>query len=288
MARRVGIRVDAWPELGVGHLVRCLALADELAARGVVSMLLGEVRGVAWVAEQVRVRGLEVHPAPQEPELLAERAVALGLDHVVLDGYHLDPACGTELRRRGIRVLAVVDGPFGAEQEADAYLDQNLGAGPVAGAHDPARQLLGLEFALFRDEVTARRGGRTARRGGPPRALAVFGGTDAFGAAPVVVPLLLATGAPVHVVALTPRPDDAERLATLPTGPGQTVEVRDPDPDLAGVAVTCDLAVTAAGSSVWELLCLGVPAGLVQVAPNQEPGYRACTDQGVALGVGRL
>ncbi|MGL5928306.1 MAG: hypothetical protein ACRCY8_05175, partial [Dermatophilaceae bacterium] len=44
----------------------------------------------------------------------------------------------------------------------------------------------------------------------------------------------------------------------------------------------------AAGSSVWELLCLGVAAGLVQVAPNQEHGYRACTEQGVALGVGRL
>ncbi|MGL5819936.1 MAG: PseG/SpsG family protein [Phycicoccus sp.] len=288
MARRVGIRVDAWPELGVGHLVRCLALADELSARGATTVLLGEVRGVPWVTEQVRARGLDVHSAPPEPEALAGLAVTLGLDHVVLDGYHLDPACGTELRRHGIRVLAVVDGPFGAEQEADAYLDQNLGAGPVAGARDGARQLLGLGYALFRDEVTARRGGRAERRSGPPRALAVFGGTDAFGAAPVVVPLLLATGAPVHVVALTPRPDDAGRLAALPAGPGQTVEVRPPDPDLAGVAVTCDLAVTAAGSSVWELLCLGVAAGLVQVAPNQQPGYRACTEHGVALGVGRL
>ncbi|MGL5864911.1 MAG: PseG/SpsG family protein [Dermatophilaceae bacterium] len=288
MAQRVGIRVDAWPELGVGHLIRCLALADELSARGVTAALLGEIRGVPWVAEQVRARGLDVHPAPRDPRLLATLAVDLDLDHVVLDGYHLDPTCGTALRRSGIRVLAIVDGPFGAEQEADVYLDQNLGAGPVAGAHDRATHLLGLDFALFRDEVTARRGGRSTRRGGPPRALAVFGGTDAFGAAPVVVPLLLATGAPVHVLAVTPRPDDADRLAALPTGRGQCVEVRAPDPDLAGLAVTCDLAVTAAGSSVWELLCLGVPAGLVQVASNQEHGYRACTEQGVALGIGRL
>ena len=118
--------------------------------------------------------------------------------------------------------------------------------------------------------------------------LTVFGGTDPYAAAPVVVPLLLATGLPVHVVAVAARSEIAERMRALETGAGQTVEVVSPVEDLAALAVTCDLAVTAAGSSVWEFLCLGVPAALICVTDNQAVGYDAVSAEGVAVPVGRL
>ncbi|GAA2742828.1 hypothetical protein GCM10009868_14300 [Terrabacter aerolatus] len=236
----------------------------------------------------MRERGLGRHDAPSDPDELAALAARLGLDVMVLDGYLLDPRCGSALRAAGVTVLAVSDGPFGAEQEADLVLDQNLGA--VA---DPARSgvaLTGLGFVLFRDQVLRRR--RTpetpASPGSPTRVLTVFGGTDPYAAGPVVVPLLLATGLPVHVVAVAARAEIAERLRALDTGPGQSLEVVPPVEDLAALAVTCDLAVTAAGSSVWEFLCLGVPAALVCVTDNQAVGYDAVAAEGVAVPVGVL
>jgi RimJ/RimL family protein N-acetyltransferase len=44
--------------------------------------------------------------------------------------------------------------------------------------------------------------------------------------------------------------------------------------------------VTAAGTTVWELCCLGVPAALVCVADNQEAGYRRVLERGAAVGLG--
>jgi spore coat polysaccharide biosynthesis predicted glycosyltransferase SpsG len=47
-----------------------------------------------------------------------------------------------------------------------------------------------------------------------------------------------------------------------------------------------DLVVTAAGSAVWELLHLGVPAALSWVAANQLIGYEALVGGGIAAGLG--
>jgi RimJ/RimL family protein N-acetyltransferase len=47
-----------------------------------------------------------------------------------------------------------------------------------------------------------------------------------------------------------------------------------------------DLVVSAAGTSVWELCCLGVPTALVCVADNQEAGYRRVLERGAAVGLG--
>jgi spore coat polysaccharide biosynthesis predicted glycosyltransferase SpsG len=288
MRLHVGLRCDAGPTIGVGHLIRCLALADELLARGAEVSLVGDLGGVAWVEEQVGERGLPLVAAPAEADAVAALAARLELDAMVLDGYDLDPRTGAALRAVGVTVLAISDGPFGAQQEADLVLDQNLGA-----TADPARGgtvLAGLDYVLFRDQVLRHRRtpGVPFPISSPPRVLTVFGGTDAYAAGPVVVPLLIATGRPVHVTAVAARPEIAERLRAIVTGPGQTVEVLSPVPDLAALAVTCDLAVTAAGSSVWEFLCLGVPAAVVCVTDNQVVGYEAVAARGVALPVGLL
>lgn len=289
MPATVGLRCDASGTMGVGHVIRLLALADELLERGCQVVLLGRVEGVPWVSQEVARRPLTVLPAPAEAAELARLAVGHGLDAVVLDGYGLDPASGATLRAAGVTVLAVVDGAFGDAQEADLYLDQNLDAelqSPHAG--DQPAQLLGLDYVLFRDEVLRRRRDTVPAPGEPPRLLVVFGGTDAHGGVGTLVPLVLDTGLAVEVVAVCPDESVTARLAALPLVPGQELRTLAPTPDLAAVAAGCDVAVTAAGSSVWELCCLGVPMGVVEVADNQRLGYRAVLDRGIALGLGRL
>jgi spore coat polysaccharide biosynthesis predicted glycosyltransferase SpsG len=234
-------------------------------------------------------RGIDVVAAPEDPDGLADLAVREGLGAVVIDGYHLAPGTGTALRAHGIRVLSIVDGGWGAGQDADVYLDQNLGATAPLGPRRDAVHLAGLDYALFRDDVLAHRT-ETDRRPTPgrPRLLALFGGTDPYGAAPVVVPLALATGVPVEVVAVAANPEIAAALEALPTGPDQAVTVLPSAPSLGEVAASCDAAVSAAGSSTWELLCLGVPTALVSVVANQEVGYVATVAEGVVDPAGRL
>ncbi|MEV6031843.1 hypothetical protein AB0L65_11875 [Nonomuraea sp. NPDC052116] len=270
---RVGFRCDAGVRSGVGHLVRCVALAEELRARGVEVTFLGEVRGSAWARAQLRERGLPLVPAPEEPARLVALARELRLDAAVLDSYELPEGTGAALRGAGLTVLAIVDGdPLG--QEADLYLDQNLGAErrpfPV-----PARRLAGARYVLLRDSV---RGLGRARPAGPvPRVLCFFGGTDSAGVAPAWAGALLAAGVPFEATVVSPAPFEA----------GGPIAVIPPTDRLPELMAGADLVVTAAGSAVWELLHLGVPTALTWVADNQLIGYEELVGRGVAAGLGR-
>lgn len=283
---RVGLRCDAGPRRGVGHLVRCVALGEEFLARGAHVELLGSVAGVPWAARQLTARGIPHQPGPDTPAGLVAVAREHALDVLVLDSYELDPACAGVLRAAGIRTLAVVDGDTRG-QDADLYLDQNLGADRVAPAD---RLLAGTRYALLRREVLDRRPAapRPPTPVARPRVLAFFGGTDAFGAAPSLTRLLLATGQPMELTVVVARePIDAE-LATVRPGRGQTLRLVPPTDTLPELIAGADLVVSAAGTSTWELCCLGVPSALVCVVDNQRDSYHRVIREGVAAGLGEL
>ncbi|MGP3958533.1 PseG/SpsG family protein [Nonomuraea sp. 3N208] len=269
---RVGFRCDAGARRGVGHLVRCVALAEELCARGVHVVFVGAVDGSEWARAQLHDRGLPLVAAPAEPVRLAGLACELRLDAVVLDSYDLPEDTGAALRDAGSAVLAIVDGdPLG--QAADLYLDQNLGA--ERRPFRAGRRLAGARYVLLRDSV--RRCERAPRRGMPvPRVLCFFGGTDSAGVVTAWAQALLATGMPFEGTVVSP----------VPFAAGDAITVIPPTDRLPELMAEADLVVTAAGSAVWELLHLGVPTALTWVAGNQLIGYEELVGRGVAAGLG--
>ncbi len=299
---QIGIRCDADQRTGVGHLVRCLALAEALADRDARLLLLGEVETVPWVSDQV---SMPVFAGATTPAAMVAQAHALSLDALVIDSYDLDPACAGAVRAAGITTMVIVDGDSRG-QDADLYLDQNLDAEsievPIA---DGARRLAGVSYALLRRGVTDLRPSAprfvppgliypghddpqpaTSEPDGPPHVVCVFGGTDAFGAAPVMAQCLIDTESPLRATVVSA--GRQAEIAALPAGAGQSLTGIDPTPDLPQLLSTADLVVSAAGTSIWELLCLGVPTALVCVVDNQQLGYDRATARGLAAGLGHL
>lgn len=281
----VGIRCDAGPKTGVGHLVRCVALAEELTARGVDVHFLSDLGGLSWAASQLDQRGLPWHPAPYDAVGLVAAVERLELDAVVIDSYTLPPSHSEAVRRTGRRVLAIVDGdPRG--QTADIYVDQNLDA--VLEFGDV--RLAGLDYALLRSSVRQLRPVaapvHVATR--TPKVVAFFGGTDAYRAAPQAARLLTLSGVPFDATVIAA--DDslhAELLAVEP-GPGQRFEIISPTDHLPKLLIDADLVISASGTSTWELLCLGRAAALLWVVDNQILGYERTIANGYAAGLGRL
>ncbi|MEH0823478.1 MULTISPECIES: PseG/SpsG family protein [unclassified Micromonospora] len=285
-APRIGLRCDAGPRRGVGHLVRCLALGEEFLARGARVELFGTVERVGWAQGQLAARGIPAHPGPDTPAGLVEAAQRHRLDALVLDSYELDPAGAGALRAAGVATLAIVDGDTRG-QDADLYLDQNFGARTAAPA---GRLLAGTRYALLRDSVIGARPAapRQPAPVGRPRVLAFFGGTDALGAAPVLTRVLLATGHPMELTVVVGRPEVEAELAAVSPGRGQSLRPVPPTDELPALIGTADLVVSAAGTSTWELCCLGAPSALVSVVDNQRESYHRVVDHGLAAGLGEL
>ncbi|MEU7773399.1 spore coat protein [Micromonospora taraxaci] len=283
---RVGLRCDAGPRRGVGHLVRCLALAEEFLARGAHVAVFGTVERLDWATADLAARGIPLYPGPDTPDGLVEAARRHELDVMVLDSYDLDPAGAGALRDAGVFTLAVIDGDSRG-QVADLYLDQNFGA---QLPELPGRLLAGSGYALLRDSVI------TARPQVPPsptavsrpRVLAFFGGTDAVGAAPVLTRVLVATGHPMDLTVIVGRPEIEAEVEDVTPGRGQGVRPVPPTTSLPTLITEADLVVSAAGTSTWELCCLGAPAALVCVVDNQRESYHRVVRHGLAAGLGEL
>jgi spore coat polysaccharide biosynthesis predicted glycosyltransferase SpsG len=281
---------DVGPTLGVGHVMRCLALAEELASRGRRVLFCADVGSVPWAAEQLSVRRIPWVPAPTAPAGFVARAREHAASLVVIDSYLLGAEVYSAMRADGLPVLALVDGDLGG-RPADLYLDQNIDAEkqqvrlPAGSA-----RLAGLRYALMRDEILQARGTGQAAAASPqtPRVFAFFGGTDAFGAGPVVARSLVATGSRFAATFVAGNPASAEALTSVRPRDGQTVEVIGPTSRLVEHVRAADLVLSAAGTSTWELMCMGAAVGLVCVADNQHLGYQRVLQSGAAAGLGLL
>lgn len=278
------------PTRGIGHVMRSLALAEELVRRGAEVVFVCDSHTVPWADEQIRGRGIAVEPAVWTAEQHLELFGRLGLTAVVWDSYDLDPAVFAAVRASGLPSLAIVDGGYGGAV-ADILVDQNLGSElDSPELPEGAIRLAGLDYVLLRNEILELRPAEppAPRSGGVPKVFAFFGGTDAFGAGPYVVQALAATGVPFEALVIAPGDELAEAIGAVHLQPGQHVEVIGPTSQLAKAVVASDLVISASGTSTWELLCLGATAGLVCVVDNQVMGYERTVATGAAVGVGVL
>ncbi|MFF4410202.1 PseG/SpsG family protein [Streptomyces sp. NPDC001404] len=285
--RVLALRADATPAIGTGHVMRCIAIAQEAAARGMRPVLLGTC-SVPWLNELLADVPLTRVEAPEDAEDFRARLRDLAPAAVVVDAYHL-PAAHYRAAATVAPVIAAYDGEL-RHARADVLYDQNIGADRLAPPSAGGLLLRGPEFAVLRDDIRALRPADPVRRvlsrsATPPHVLLVLGGTDARGAAKDLTRILLAQIPSLHLSVVT---DDSAGVRALPAGPGQRVEVIAPTPALPQAMAAADLVVSAAGTTTIELCCLGVPAALVQVVDNQQAVYEGAVAHGCAEGLGTL
>jgi spore coat polysaccharide biosynthesis predicted glycosyltransferase SpsG len=283
--RSLLVRCDVGPTYGVGHLMRCVALSEEFAARGFEVTFSADVATVPFARDQLSRRGFRWVDPPDTVAGLVEQAE--GADAVVIDSYSL-PREAYAAVRRARPTLAIVDGDPG-EKDGHVIVDQNIGAEaddwPLP---EGTVRLAGLDYALMRDEIRSARTARHAPPAVPRRVFAFFGGTDAFGAAPVLTAALVATGLPFDLRVVGATSDLRAQLSRTSPGPGQQVTILEPTSELAREVTAADLVVSAAGTSSWELLCLGAACAFVCVADNQEVSYGRVVALGAVAGLGRM
>lgn len=291
---RVALRADASVALGAGHVMRCLALADELRRQGAETLFLSR-RQAGDLCALIEAHGHALGPLPAEPgDASADAGQCLALfdavDWLVVDHYRLDAAWERALRAKARRILAI-DDLADRRHDCDLLLDQNQR--PEAGARyagllpEGCVELHGPRHALLRPEFAARRAGLRRRDGGVERVLVFFGGADADG---VTLKALAALAAPrrdeiaVDVVVGRANPRLAEIEAACQTLPGTTLHIQ--SEDMAGLMAAADLAIGAGGTAAWERCCLGLPCLTLGIADNQYGPAAALAEAGAQFYLG--
>lgn len=274
---RVLIRTDAGHDIGSGHLMRCLTLADELARRGHV-VALASCPLPASLAAVATERGHALHVLPAG--LHGERADAEatlarcghGYDWLVVDHYQLGAVWESAARPSARRLMAIDD--LARPHVADLLLDQNvLPNGPARyQGRVPAdcALLLGPRYALLRPDFIAARADLPSHKGPLRRALVFYGGIDAGNETAKALAALSQpafTGLAVDIVLGGDNPHRANLQARYAGHAGWQFHVQ--TKAMAELMARADLYIGAGGTVQLERLCLGLPGIVTAVADNQ-------------------
>jgi UDP-2,4-diacetamido-2,4,6-trideoxy-beta-L-altropyranose hydrolase len=297
----VVFRADASLEIGTGHVMRCLTLADALSAQGAeCHFICREHPG--HLIEHIRAKGLAVHALPCSPDGRnmdddaplahanwlgatqredAEACAAIlrdvHADWLVVDHYALDVRWEEALAPHH-RKLMVIDDLADRPHRCDLLLDQTFGR--RADDYRPwvpagCTLLCGSRYALLRPEFAALRSYSLARRESPrlQRLLVTMGGVDKDNATGRVLEALESCALPddcritVVMGATAPWLAEVRRQAAQLRWP---TEVRVGVSDMARLMADSDLAIGAAGATSWERCCLGLPTVMIVLAENQK------------------
>lgn len=311
--RRYAFRVDASSGIGIGHLMRCLTLADRLQRKGgavcFISRDLPEV-----YREQIVARGHRVHllPPPAHPadpasgpahaawlgarwdddaaQTIAAITAAGGADVLVIDHYAIDRRWESLLRPR-VGLICVIDDLADRPHDCDVVLDQDYFPDParryvgLLPAH--CRTLFGPGHALLREEFLVAAGHLRERDGAVRRVLVFYGGADPDNLTGRTLDALVPFLGPqlqldVIVGAINPHVETLRaRCAGLPQ-----VRLHVQADNMAELMAAADLAFGACGTATWERCILGLPAVVVILAENQREPTHALVEAGVVVSLG--
>jgi UDP-2,4-diacetamido-2,4,6-trideoxy-beta-L-altropyranose hydrolase len=283
--RILTVRADAGADIGSGHVMRCLALAQAWRARG------GEAVFVATappaLEQRLRDEGMQVvqaagrHPDPSDWESF-EAALDETDGWVVLDGYHFDDAYERRVVGLG-RPVCTIDDRAERTFAADVILNQNIGAETFRYRRAPSsRVLAGTRHVLLRSEFLAL-DPREAQPARARRVLVTLGGGASMSAAATVVEAL--DGEDVELdLAIGPGAAGARGLLERLARDRANVSLHHAA-DMPALMSGADLAVAAGGTTTWELAYLRVPTVLAPVAANQRENARRLASLGAAAEV---
>jgi UDP-2,4-diacetamido-2,4,6-trideoxy-beta-L-altropyranose hydrolase len=313
---KILIRADASVQIGTGHVMRCLTLADELRRRGAEVIfvcrefdgnLCGYIEEKGYIVHRLPVSNEQEHnikdnlkhvvwlgvdwqtDARQIEEII--KGLNTPPDWLVVDHYALDER-GEGYLRPYCKKIMVIDDLADRTHNCDLLLDQNFYEN-LASRYDGlapsgCRKLLGPQYALLRPEFREARKNLRKRDGYVKRIMIFFGGSDPTNE----------TAKALEAIRMLNRPDIAvdvvvgnfnrhrkviEQMASdLPDCTCHfNVE------DIAMLIAGADLAIGAGGTTVWERCMLGLPSLVTTVAENQERIISDMAESGYLLFVGR-
>ncbi|CAA7612350.1 putative Pseudaminic acid biosynthesis-associated protein PseG [Candidatus Terasakiella magnetica] len=282
-------RADASPGLGVGHVMRCLALAEALRRRG------RDCRFACGSETLATVPALQDSGFPvtnladdQGGDPQALMAAVAPPRWLVVDHYGLDEAYEQPLRSWAGRI-AVIDDLADRNHACDLLLDQTAGrrAEDYAALVPPgARVLTGPFHGLLRPGFAQARPMALERRRRMETVesiLVSLGGTDPANATSLALDALARADLKCRVVVVmggaAPHLDEVRTRAARLDPPA---EMRLDARDMPALLAAADLAIGASGGSAWERCCLGLPSLTVVSADNQREVARGLALAGAA------
>lgn len=279
---KILIRVDSSVDIGSGHVMRCMTLADRLIEQGsevgficrdLPGSLVDVIMSRGYPCVQFQAEDYDVN-SDVSATLSAIRNTYMGeVDWLIVDHYGLDVEWEVRIRPYVGMILAI-DDLANRPHECDLLLDQNFYLGMESRytglVSEKTMCLLGPAYLLLRPEFAKVRKGLRCRSGIVRNILVFFGGSDPTNQTRCVldgIDALQLTNVRVDVVvgSANPHRESIQEFCNFRKWAQYYCQVS----NMAELIIAADLGVGAGGAAMWERCALGLPTLTTTFAENQ-------------------
>ena len=284
------IRADGNAYIGTGHIMRCLSIAQAAKQQGRLCTFIVADHEMIWLLEQRNFPYICLdsvwNDLDQETEKMEELICREHIRFLLVDSYFVTPDYLRCLNR--LTHVAYMDDLDQFHYPCSTLINYNIYAydWDYPSRYHDTRLLLGPQYAPLRHEF----------QNSPPRrvqkdvrsVLVTTGGSDPLNVAgqfaeqAVQMPFFSAVTFHIVVGRFNPHRPMLECLAA-----GYShIKLHCNIQHMSELMQACDAAVSAAGTTLYELCACGVPTVVYALADNQLPGAAAAAGRGLVLYAG--
>ena len=262
-------RVDATPEIGLGHLRRCVALAQAIVKQGARvcflcvddpaarEQLAGSGLATEWLDNKINT--------PGDVDMLIARSKALGAQLVIIDSYSVDEHYFSRLRVSGLKIVYFEDDKT-LGISVDGVINGSVGAEVMD--YEASHQFLGTRFLVLAPEYTD-------NPGGPPQddvssVLVTMGGIDHYNLSEAVIDICNDIDRPLRIdIVIGPYYENIKEIEAAAQKSHQRIDLHYAPSSLCNLMRNSGMAVSAGGSTLYELAAMRIPTVAVWLWENQ-------------------
>lgn len=271
----IWIRADANSEIGTGHVMRCITIAKEIQKRGVsVCFILADEFPVKMLSDN-HIAYKVLHTKYDEPEkeipILREWLCQASPQILLVDSYFVTKEYFAQIRK--YTKVAYVDDFCHTEYPVDILINYNIYGDKLPYREkmkeEAVQLLLGTEYAPVREEFVNT---DYLPRKEAEHVLITTGGSDKYNLAGLIVEKAMQSTSlcelHYHVVSGMFNPN-AKMLDQIAES-NSHVQIHHNVTNMAELMKQCDVAITAGGSTIYELCAVGLPMIAFSFVENQE------------------
>lgn len=270
---KFGIRTDGGQNVGMGHLQRCLNLAEQLKKEETEVIFI--IKKNSIVKEKIEKKEFKVIELNFDANLEEDLKFTInnsrnfGLDIVITDSYKFDEEYLRKLKKN-ICLLVSIDDLAKFSFPSDIVINQNIYAQDLEyySSSGKTEFLLGPQYTLLSEEFTGIKKRKTKEK--VENILITFGGEDSSDLTPCVLEAIeeIENSVKVNVI-IGPFFRNIKEIEEIANKMKKKVNLIFDPPSIKEQLLASDITITAGGITLYELACAGTPTIAFCTAENQ-------------------
>lgn len=286
MIKKIAIRADGNSHTGMGHIMRCLVICKEFIRRNIETIFLVKYdTKLINILDENKIKYLIIENTNLKEEAinLCKIIKELNIDGILIDSYWINNEYLREIYNH-VNLLISIDDNNLYDYPSHIIINGNIYGNDINYKliNENTKLLLGSDYAILSDEFTNETPIKI--KDNVENILITMGGCDINNYTPIVINSISKINIPINVI-IGPQFNNKKAIENIALS-NQKINLFYNPNSMKTIMKNNDIAISASGTTTYELGVLGIPTILIYQADNQENIAKKTSELGMMINLG--